>query len=114
SAFAAVPARRDSWACISSGTWSLMGAEIPAPVVSDQVLKYNFTNEGGVGGTIRLLKNSMGLWLVQECRRVWDRAGKSYTYEELMRLAEVAAPFVSLVDPDHESFILPANMPQAL
>src|SRR5207253_3499776 len=114
SAFAAVPARGGSWACISSGTWSLMGAEIPAPLVSDQVLKYNFTNEGGVGGTIRFLKNIMGLWLVQECRRVWERAGKSYSYEELMRLAESAPPFVSLVDPDHASFILPASMPQAI
>ena len=114
SAFAAVPARGGSWTCISSGTWSLMGAEIPGPLVSEQVLKYNFTNEGGVGGTIRFLKNIMGLWLVQECRRVWERAGRSFTYEDLMRLAEAAPPFVSLVDPDHTSFILPANMPQAL
>src|SRR5438874_7251889 len=114
SAFAAVPARGDSWACISSGTWSLMGAEIPAPLVSEPVLKYNFTNEGGVGGTIRFLKNIMGLWLVQECRRVWERAGKAYDYAELTRLAEAAPPFASLVDPDDASFILPANMPAAL
>jgi rhamnulokinase len=114
SAFAAVPARGGSWACLSSGTWSLMGAEIPAPLVSEQVLKYNFTNEGGVGGTIRFLKNIMGLWLVQECRRTWERMGKTYSYEELMRLAEAAPPFVSVVDPDHAAFMLPPSMPEAL
>jgi rhamnulokinase len=114
SAFAAVPAGNGTWACISSGTWSLMGAEIPGPLVNEQVAKHNFTNEGGVGGTIRFLKNIMGLWLVQECRRVWERAGKTYSYEELVRLAEAAPPFVSLVDPDHASFWLPPSMPQAL
>jgi rhamnulokinase len=114
SAFAAVPAGNGTWACISSGTWSLMGAEIPGPLVGEQVAKYNFTNEGGVGGTIRFLKNIMGLWLVQECRRVWERAGKVYSYEELVRLAEAAPPFISLVDPDHSTFWLPSSMPQAL
>jgi len=114
SAFAAVPARASSWACISSGTWSLMGAEIALPLVSEQVLQHNFTNEGGVAGTIRFLKNIMGLWLVQECRRAWERAGKTYTYEDLVRLAEVAPPLASLVDPDHASFMLPPSMPQAL
>jgi rhamnulokinase len=113
-AFAAVPAGGGTWACISSGTWSLMGAEIASPLVGDLVLKYNFTNEGGVGGTIRFLKNIMGLWLVQECRRTWERAGKTYTYDELMSLAEAAPPFASVVDPDHASFILPSSMPQAL
>jgi rhamnulokinase len=114
SAFAAVPSRSGTWACISSGTWSLMGAEIPAPLVSEEVRNCNFTNEGGVGGTIRFLKNIMGLWLVQECRRVWERAGNAYSYEELMRHAEAVPPFVSLVDPDHSSFWLPPSMPQAL
>jgi len=114
SAVAAVPARDESWCYISSGTWSLMGAELPAPLISDQTLGYNFTNEGGVGGTIRFLKNIMGLWLVQECRRSWERAGRDYTYDELTRLAEAAAPFASLVDPDHSSFWLPPNMPAAL
>jgi rhamnulokinase len=106
-AVAAVPAEGTSWAYISSGTWSLMGVEIPGPLVNDETLAINFTNEGGVNGTIRLLKNIMGLWLVQECRRAWERAGKNYTYEELMRLAEAAPPFVSLVDPDDASFYLP-------
>ena len=114
SAFAAVPARGSNWACISSGTWSLMGAEIASPLVNEQVLEHNFTNEGGVCGTIRFLKNIMGLWLVQECRRAWERAGKAYTYEELVRLAEAAPPLVSLVNPDHPSFVLPPSMPLAL
>jgi rhamnulokinase len=114
SAVAAVPAQGSSWAYISSGTWSLMGAEIGAPLINEQSLRFNFTNEGGVGGTIRLLKNVMGLWLVQECRRAWERMGQVYSYEELACLAETAPAFVSLVDPDHRSFILPSSMPMAL
>ena len=114
SAIAAVPAHGNSWAYISSGTWSLMGAELSAPLINDKAREYNFTNEGGVAGTIRFLKNIMGLWLVQECRRSWEREAKTYSYEDLTRLAEAAPPFVSLVNPDDSSFILPANMPQAL
>jgi rhamnulokinase len=114
SAVAAVPAQGESWAYISSGTWSLMGAELPAPLINDKVAQYNFTNEGGVGGTTRFLKNIMGLWLVQECRRTWERAGHAYAYDELMRLAEAAPPFVSVVDPDDTSFILPPSMPAAV
>src|SRR5919202_10980 len=104
SAIAAVPATGESWAYISSGTWSLMGVELKAPLVNEETLSANYTNEGGVGGTVRFLKNIMGLWLVQECRRAWERAGTSYTYDELARLADGAAPFVSLVDPDDPSF----------
>jgi rhamnulokinase len=114
SAIAAVPASASSWAYISSGTWSLMGVELKQPLVSDAALEANFTNEGGVGGTTRFLKNIMGLWLVQECRRAWERTGTKYTYDELARQAEAAPPFVSLVDPDDSSFILPVNMPAAL
>jgi rhamnulokinase len=114
SAVAAVPAKGVSWAYISSGTWSLMGAELDGPLINDKALRYNFTNEGGVRGTIRFLKNIMGLWLVQECRRAWQRAGQEYTYEQLARLAEAAPPFVSLVDPDHAGFILPSSMTAAL
>jgi rhamnulokinase len=113
-AVAAVPAQGDAWAYISSGTWSLMGAEVKEPLTGDKTLQVNFTNEGGVGGTIRLLKNIMGLWLVQECRRTWERAGKTYAYDELARLAMAAPAFVSLVDPDRASFMLPANMPAAI
>jgi rhamnulokinase len=114
SAIAAVPAEGASWAYISSGTWSLMGAELPAPNLSEKALAYNFTNEGGVDGTTRFLKNIMGLWLVQECRRAWERAGQAFTYEELARLAAEAPPLGSLIDPDDASFILPANMPGAI
>jgi len=113
-AVAAVPATGDSWAYISSGTWSLMGVETRQPLTDDRALRVNFTNEGGVGGTIRLLKNIMGLWLVQECRRAWQHAGKDYSYEELMRRAESARPFLSVVDPDDATFLLPASMPAAI
>jgi rhamnulokinase len=114
SAVAAVPAEGQSWAYLSSGTWSLMGVELPAPLINEAALRYNFTNEGGVGGTIRFLKNIMGLWLVQECRRTWERAGQAYGYDDLTRLAEAAPAFVSLVNPDDPGFILPASMPAAL
>jgi rhamnulokinase len=114
SAVAAVPAEGSSWCYLSSGTWSLMGVEIPKPIIDERTLRYNLTNEGGVNGTIRLLKNIMGLWLVQECRRAWERAGTMPTYEELTRLAEQATPFVSVVDPDDPAFILPASMPNAI
>jgi rhamnulokinase len=114
SAVAAVPANGDSWAYISSGTWSLMGVELPGPLINDKVLACNFTNEGGVGGTIRFLKNVAGLWLVQECRRSWERAGNAYSYDELTRLAEAAPPFTGIVDPDDASFMLPEDMPKAL
>src|SRR4029078_11903517 len=132
SAVVAVPARGDSWAYISSGTWSLMGAEIAGPLVNDAVGRYNFTNAGGAGGTIRLLKNVLGLWLragggtirllkkvmgrwlVQDCRRALERSGQALTYEQLVQLADAAPPFVSLVDPDDASFWLPPSMPRAL
>jgi rhamnulokinase len=114
SAIASVPASDTSWAYISSGTWSLMGVELSAPLLSDAALAANFTNEGGVGGTTRFLKNIMGLWLVQECRRAWERAGTTHSYDDLSRLAETAPPFVCIVNPDDDSFILPPSMPQAL
>jgi rhamnulokinase len=87
---------------------------LPAPLITDSARRYNFTNEGGVGGSIRFLKNIMGLWLVQECRRTWERSGRSYGYGELAHLAEASPPFVSLVDPDHGSFLLPPSMPAAM
>jgi rhamnulokinase len=113
-AVAAVPAAGDSWAYISSGTWSLMGVEAKEPQTGAKALAFNFTNEGGVGGTIRLLKNIAGLWLVQECRRIWEREGKTFTYEELMKLAEAAPGQGSIVNPDDASFMLPQSMPAAL
>jgi rhamnulokinase len=113
-AVAAVPAEDSGWAYISSGTWSLMGVELAAPRVGEAALAANFTNEIGFGGTVRFLKNVMGLWLVQECRRAWERGGQSFGYDELMRLAGEAVAFGSIVDPDDGGFILPASMPAAL
>jgi rhamnulokinase len=113
-AVAAVPATGDSWAYISSGTWSLMGAELPQAIIDEKALEHNFTNEGGVAGTTRLLKNIMGLWLVQECRRAWERKGRSFTYEELTRLAEQSPGRQSMIDPDAEAFWLPPDMPAAI
>ena len=113
-AVAGVPAQGESWAYISSGTWSLMGVETKTPKTDEATLRVNFTNEGGVGGTIRLLKNIMGLWLVQECRRAWERAGKNYDYAELMKLAETSSPFMSIINPDDATFMLPTSMPAAI
>ena len=114
SAVAAVPAVVENWAYLSSGTWSLMGVEATAPVINAAAAEMNFTNEGGVAGTMRLLKNSMGLWLLQECRRQWQREGRQHEYAQLMREAEMAAPFRSLVNPDAAAFLNPESMPQAI
>ena len=114
SAVAAVPARNKNAAYISSGTWSIVGVEVHAPIITPQSLQFNFTNEGGVSGTVRFLKNVMGLWIVQECRRVWAQAGEELTYAELAAMAERAVPFVSLVDPDDEAFLRPGDMPARL
>jgi rhamnulokinase len=117
SAVAAVPTDKTGtarWAYISSGTWSLMGLELPQPVLTPQALRYNVTNEGGIDGTYRLLKNIMGLWLVQECRRSFERSGKALSYAELARLAADSTPFASLVDPDAAPFLAPADMPTAI
>jgi rhamnulokinase len=113
-AVAAVPAQGKSWAYISSGTWSLMGMELDRPLANEQAQHYNFTNEGGVGGSVRFLKNVMGLWLVQECRRAWERDGQVYTYEELARLAGATPAGGSVVNPDADMFMLPRDMPSAL
>ena len=100
SAVAAVPALTKDFAYLSCGTWSLMGTEVTEPVLTDEALELNFTNEGGVGGTYRLLKNIMGLWLLEECRRTWLKAGQSLSYEEMIAAAQEARPFRSLIDPD--------------
>ena len=119
SAVAAVPTRGTGtnppdWCYLSSGTWSLLGAETPRPVINAATLAGNFTNEGGVAGTTRLLKNIMGLWLVQECRRTWARLGKEYSYDELIALAKQARPFATLVEPDDPTFLAPGDMPARL
>lgn len=115
SAVAAVPVEGagdvPDWCYISSGTWSLMGVELSQPIINEKTLRYNYTNEGGVGGTIRLLKNIMGLWLVQECRRQWLKDGREYTYAELTRLATEASPFAAVINPDHAPFGVPGEIP---
>src|SRR5271165_749912 len=113
SAVAAISAR-DGTAFLSSGTWSLLGTELDAPVISAAALRLNFTNEGGVCGTTRLLKNVMGLWMLQCCRQSWTGQGQVYDYRELMELANREVAFRHLVDPDDESFLRPADMPAAL
>lgn len=117
SAVAGVPTRhtgRANWAYLSSGTWSLLGLEVPRAVVTPRALERNVTNEGGLDGTYRLLKNIMGLWLVQRCKRAFDARGPARDYGELVRLAEAAAPFRSLIDPDDPRFLAPADMPAAI
>ena len=99
---------------ISSGTWSLMGVELDSPNVSEDALNYNYTNEGGVNKTIRFLKNIMGLWLIQESRRQWDREGELLSFDELEKQANEATPFASLIDPDYPAFQTPGNMPRRI
>ncbi len=111
SAVVAVPTTTRDYAYISSGTWSLIGLEVDAPIISEASYAANVTNEGGVGGTFRLLKNVMGLWLVQQCRAAWLAEGRDYDYDTLTRLAQEAAPFRSLIDPDDAAFLPPGNMP---
>ncbi len=115
SAVAAIPAiDGQSWAYLSSGTWSLLGAEIPSPVINDASFKMEFTNEGGVEGSIRLLKNIMGLWLVQQCRSQWSKDGSNYDYAELTEMAAKAQPFTALIDTEYKDFLSPGNMPEKI
>lgn len=110
SAVAAIPGLDAHSAYLSSGTWSLMGVEVDEPIINEKTLALNFTNEGGVDGKIRLLKNITGLWLLQEARRQWEREGRSYTWAELLAAAEEAPAFRSLVNPDAPDFFEPSNM----
>lgn len=114
SAVVAVPAQGHNWAYLSSGTWSLMGIELAEPLINERVAELNFTNEGGVGHTIRFLKNIAGLWLVQECRRSWLRAGQEYSYAELTQHASEAAPLQAFIEPDDPAFAAPSDMPTAI
>jgi rhamnulokinase len=111
SAVAAVPASGTRWAFLSCGTWSLLGVESPRPIMTPAARAANFTNEGGVGGTFRVLKNIMGLWLLQESRRAW---GTDVSYAEITAQAAAAPPLRSLVDPDHPDFLAPPDMPTAV
>jgi rhamnulokinase len=110
-AVAAVPASGENWAYLSSGTWSLMGVEWPQPVITELGRDFGFTNEIGFGDTVRLLKNIVGLWLVQECRRQWAKEGKPYDFAALEQLAAAAPPLVSLINPNDPRFLSPDDMP---
>ncbi|HEV7927272.1 MAG TPA: rhamnulokinase family protein [Verrucomicrobiae bacterium] len=117
SAIAGVPTTntgRANWAYISSGTWSLMGVETPKAVLTARALELNMTNEGGIDGTYRLLKNIMGLWLVQQCKRSFDSAGRKYDYVQLAQLAAKSKPFRSLVNLNDPRFLNPPDMPKAI
>jgi len=114
SAVAAVPAEGEDWCYVSSGTWSLMGVELSEPVINEKSLKYNYTNEGGVGGTIRFLKNIMGMWAVQECRRQWMKEGAEFSYAQMAQMAAEARPFTALINPEYGPFMTPGQMPQKI
>ncbi|UCE22820.1 MAG: rhamnulokinase, partial [Candidatus Aminicenantes bacterium] len=114
SAVAAVPAQTANWAYLSSGTWSLLGIEVDEPIINEQSLKNNFTNEGGVDGKIRFLRNTMGLWLLQRCLKDWEKKGESHDYDELAALALGSQEFRSIVDPDDRMFLNPPDMPDAI
>ncbi len=111
---ASVPNQRPDWAYISSGTWSLMGVETPTPVTTDRCRELNFTNEGGIGGTVRLLKNIAGMWLVQECRRIWRQGGTEFGWDDLIRRAQAEPALAAVINPDHPSLVAPTDMPTAI
>jgi rhamnulokinase len=110
-AVAAVPAQGDDWAYLSSGTWSLIGVELPAPLISEEVRARNYTNEAGYGGTTRFLKNVIGMWIPQECRRTWAKEGREIDYDELVPLALESEPLRSLINPNAARFWKPDDMP---
>src|SRR5208282_5961173 len=117
SAVAAVPTSnsgRSNWAYLSSGTWSLLGVEVKAASLSARTQELNFTNEGGLDGTYRLLKNIMGLWLVQQCKRAFDARGRKYDYSQLAQMAAKAPALRSIVNPDDSRFLNPPDMPRAI
>lgn len=114
SAVAAIPHMDADSAFISSGTWSLMGAEVPVPNTSDEARRLGFTNEGSAAGGFLLLKNLAGLWIIQECLRCWEKAGRDYGWSEVIEAATVAPAFCSLLDPSDRMFELPADMPGAV
>jgi rhamnulokinase len=111
SAVVGAPLADPDAAYISSGTWSLVGVETRQPVINQAAMSANLTNEGGAFGTIRLLRNCSGLWLLQESRRQWAREGRDHSYEELVRLASAAPGGVSIVNADHPDFVAPGDLP---
>ena len=114
SAVAAVPAENENFAYLSSGTWSLMGIELKEPIISEESYQMNITNEGGIDGTIRFLKNITGMWLLEQCRKEWTAQGTQYSYEEIVTLSNSAEAFQSLIDPDNPVFANPESMTKAI
>jgi sugar (pentulose or hexulose) kinase len=114
SAIAAVPAKGEDFVYISSGTWSLMGTEVKEPIINEKSALYDFTNEGGVNRTIRVLRNVMGLWLEQESKRQWEREGENTTFDGLSDMAQKAEPFKCLIDVDLPEFLAPGNIPERI
>ena len=114
SAVIAVPTQEKNFIFISSGTWSLMGTELDAPMINADSAKYDFTNEGGACGTIRFLKNIMGLWLIQESRRQWRREGNEYSFAQLEAFAKECKPMQCFINPDDPSFSAPGNLPERI
>lgn len=114
SAVAVVPAQSDDWAFLSSGTWSLIGIEVEEPIINEESLKNNFTNEGGADHKIRFLRNTMGLWLLQQVRKTWEQHGEPLSYDDLVHGADEAAPFKCIIDPDDSLFLNPPDMQAAI
>lgn len=113
-AIACVPAETDNYAYISSGTWGMVGCEVSEPILTDKALACNFANEGAASGNIRFLHNSVNLWILQECKRLWELEGRSYAWDELLESAQQAEPFVAFIDPQWPEFLLPENMPDMI
>lgn len=111
SAVVSVPAKNGNFAYLSSGTWSLLGLETEKPVINDTTFKLNYTNEGGINRRVRLLKNIMGLWIIQECKRHWDKTEEVLGFGELVELAQKEKPFLAFINPDDDVFYTPGNMP---
>ncbi|MFX1356819.1 MAG: rhamnulokinase family protein [Promethearchaeota archaeon] len=119
SAITAIPVdmekvKQREWAYISSGTWSLLGVELNKPLINDKAMRYNFTNEGGFNKTSRFLKNLTGLWLIQECKKLWNKEDINMNWEDLEKFAEKATPFKFFINPDEPCFLNPSNMVQEI
>ncbi len=114
SAVAAVPAQSKNFAYLSSGTWSLMGIETEEPIITKESYEMNFTNEGGIGGTTRFLKNICGMWILEQCRKEWDKEGKNYSYPQIISMAESSVSFYTFINPDDPSFANPPAMLEAI
>jgi rhamnulokinase len=114
SAVVAVPAENRNFAYLSLGTWALMGIEVDEPIINEDSFNLNFTNEGGVDGTIRFLKNITGMWLLEQCRKEWEAAGKTFTYPEIVALSDSVEGFRSFIDPDDPTFANPESMTAAI